>query len=81
MAVAVPRDVVVVYDEPEMTVVVAEEPPVPVDDPDEAFHLLVWLHTGKPSQPSQDIPVLACIDNSMSRAIRRTIRFRNRKDR
>lgn len=41
VAVAVPRVVVLVYDEPERTVDVTEELPVPVGDADEVFHALI----------------------------------------
>lgn len=45
VAVAVPKEVVVVYAEPEIIVDVTEELPVPVDDPDEPFYALVGLDT------------------------------------
>lgn len=67
MAVAVLREVVLVYDEPETIVEVPEEPPVPVDDPDEIFHCSVWPDARESLQPTQNIPeLLVCIDNSMS---------------
>lgn len=67
MAVAVLREVELVYDEPGMVVEVAEEPPVPVDDPDETFHSSVWPDQRESPQLAQDIPVLlVCIGNSMS---------------
>ena len=67
VAVAVPKEVVLVYDEPEITVDVTEELPVPVDDPDEPFYALVGLDTKQHPEPTQYVPVLlVCIDNSMN---------------